>query len=123
VGRWTGLVASKAYCLAVGAVAAIGVGAFALRVGILTWSTGQSGAVSILNSTRLTEADRASPYGLPGIGVSAAPHSDAPENVQQFHSLWIAAAQVWFCKLSARWTGAVVQRLGGENTPRRSFVQ
>jgi hypothetical protein len=25
---------------------------------------------------RLTEADRASPYGLPGIGVSAAPQSD-----------------------------------------------
>src|ERR1700733_4849703 len=28
---------------------------------------------------RLTEADRASPCGLPGIGVTAAPQSDAPE--------------------------------------------
>ena len=79
-------------------------------------------AALILNSTQLTEADRASPYGLPGIGVRAAPQSNVPENVQRFHSLWIAAAHAWFCKLSARWTGAVVPRLGGENTPRRSFV-
>jgi hypothetical protein len=44
----------------------------------------------------------------------------APANVQRFHSLPNDAAQALFCTLCARWVGAVVLKLGGENTPRRS---
>lgn len=47
----------------------------------------------------------------------------ATANVQRFHSLLHDAAQALFCTLCARWVGAVVQRLGGENTPRRSSAR
>ena len=54
-----------------------------------------------------------------GVTRRGSEETNTPANVREIHSVRTDGARVRFCTLSARCTGAVVQRLGGENTPRR----